>query len=329
MVTGASKDYLDNFQLEPVSSHTGLKITQIDLEAESRKPEFISALKELLAEHLVVYIPRQSVTPATMEYIPARFGPLVNIKRAGNVAHHVPDYDWIKVISNGVAPDGVAYGDGNASQQIWHSDSTPWEAPVGYIAFCCQKTVPQVPKTYFKNMIKVYEALPDELKERINEMRVIHHFYPRQIEIKIHEEGESMPLEDRKLGFTHPLVRRHLPTGKPILYLPTRRDSLVPGMSESESRTLLSDLWDFADSVDFEIGVGLEPGDFVIWDNSATVHSRDSWPERETRIMWHVSAEGEVPTPFYPKRTVNTIGLSREDARKAIRKALAMGGDYE
>lgn len=328
MVLTAYDSYLSNFKLDLVTPDIGIQVTGIDLEKESRKPEFIGALRELLAEYLVVYIPGQEITPATIEYIPAQLGPLVDIKRAGNVAHHVPGYDWIKVISNGIAPDGVNYGDGNNSAQIWHSDSTPWEAPVGYIAFCCQKAPDPAPRTYFKNMIEVYAALPEETKKRINQVRVIHHFYPRQIEVKIHAEGKSMPLEDRKLGFTHPLVRRHLPTGKPLLYLPTRRDSLVQGMKEEQGRKLLTELWDFTNSVDFQLDVAMQEGDFVIWDNSATVHSREGWPNEQVRLMWHVSAEGEVPVPFYPRRSINTIGLSPEEARAAMKRRLALGGDY-
>ena len=323
----AARQINSSIAIEPITPHTGVKLAGFDLEANARDPQFVSLLKQLLAEHLVVFIPKQKISAATAEFIPAQMGPLVNIKRAGNVAHHVAGYEWIKVISNGKAPDGIAYGDGNSSAQIWHSDSTPWEAPVGYIAFYCRQTVNPVPRTYFKNMIKVYEALPDETKERINKVRVVHHFYPRQIEIKIHNEGPSMPLEDRKLGFVHPLVRRHLPTGKAMLYLPTRRDSIVQGMSEAEGRKLLEELWQFANDAPFDIGVGLEPDDFVIWDNSATVHSRDGWDESQTRIMWHVSAEGEVPTPMYPRRTVNTIGLSPEAAREAMKKQLEMS-DY-
>jgi taurine dioxygenase len=317
----------ETMKTEAVTPHLGVKVTGVDLEAASADPEFIDRLKKLMAKHLVVFFPQQKLTGATCERLPAAFGPLVNIKRAGNVAHHVPEYEWIKVISNGKAPDGVNYGDGNASEQIWHSDSTPWEAPVGHIAFYCRQTVNPVPKTYFKNMIKVYAALPEAMKQRINDLRAIHHFFPRQIEVKIHAEAPSMPLEDRKLGMVHPLVRRHLDTNQPFLYLPTRRDSLIVGFSEEDSKALLTELWDFTNACDFDMGVGLEPDDFVIWDNSATVHSRDGWSEDQTRIMWHISSEGEVPTPMYARRTVNTIGLSADDARAAHKKVVEMS-DY-
>ena len=68
---------------------------------------------------------------------------------------------------------------------------------------------------------------------------------------------------------------------------------------------------------DFDFGVALMPDDFVIWDNRATVHSRDGWPESQTRIMWHISSEGEIPTPLHTRRGINTIGLDLNAARAA------------
>lgn len=306
----------------PLSEHLGVQLDGVVFEEMYRQPEFIDKMKKLLDRHLVVFIPRQKISPAAAEEFSANFGPMVDIKRKGNVAHHVPGADWIKVISNGTAPDGIPYGDGNSSAQIWHTDSTPWEAPVGHIAFYCRIAPTPGPKTYFKNMIKVYEALPEAMKQRIANLRAIHHFYPRQIEVKIHAEGPSMPLEDRKLGVTHPLVRRHLGSGKPILYLPTRRDSLIVGLSEDKGRALLEELWQFTNDADFDFGVALQPDDFVIWDNRATVHARDGWPEDVTRLMWHLSSEGEVPTPMFARRTLNTIGLTPEQARLANKDAL-------
>lgn len=126
-----------------------------------------------------------------------------------------------------------------------------------------------------------------------------------------------MSLEDRKSGFAHPLVRRHMGSNKPFLYLPTRRDSIVQGWTEEESRALLEELWAFTNACDFDFQVALMPDDFVIWDNRATVHNREGWSEDQTRIMWHISSEGEIPTPLLTKRGLNTIGLDRDQAKNA------------
>lgn len=316
-----------SLKIEPLNEHLGVQLSDFVFEEVAETEEFIDLMKKLLDRHLVVLMPQQKIRPQTIERFTAQWGPLVNIKRAGNTAHHVPEAPWIKVISNGVAPDGIPYGDGNNSAQIWHSDSTPWEAPVGHISFYCRQTSNPAPRTFFKDMIKVYGALSPAMKERINHLRAIHHFYPRQIEVKIHAEGPSMPLEDRKLGVVHPLVRRHVGNGKPYLYLPTRRDSLIVGLTEEASKALLTELWDFANACKFDVGAALMPDDFIIWDNSATVHEREGWPDDQVRLMWHTSSEGEVPIPFYPRRTVNTIGLSADDARASHQKAMEMS-DY-
>ncbi len=305
------------FEVEALTPGFGVKLTGFDLESAIRDPSFLKDLKSLVDSRLLVYAPGQKLSPQAQQDLTASFGPLANIKWAGYDAHHVPGCEWIKVISNGLAPDGRPHGDGNSSAQIWHTDAT-WEVPVSHVAFYCRQTPEPAPKTGFKNMIAVYEALPDATKHRIARLRAIHHLYPKQIEVKVHAEGPTLPRERRELGFSHPLVRRHFGSDKAILYLPTRRDSVIPGLSDEEARALLEELWSFAESVDCSIRVPLRADDFVLWDNRACVHNREGWPEDQSRIMWHVAAFGESSTPMFPRQSLNVIGLSPEAASKVL-----------
>ncbi|HEY6869051.1 MAG TPA: TauD/TfdA family dioxygenase [Novosphingobium sp.] len=314
---------IEQIVVEPLTDKIGVQLHNVDFEAQAPTQPFIDLMKRLLDAHRVVLIRQQKIQPMTAQTFTGNFGPLLDIKRQGSGALHVPEAEFIKVISNGKTAEGQALGDGNNSAQIWHTDSTPWEAPVGHIAFYCRKTADPAPTTSFADMIYLYESLPQALKERIEHLRVIHHWFSRQIEPEIHRNAPSMPLEERKIGSLHPLVRRHLGTGRPILYLPTRRDSLIPGMDESESRALLTELWDLVDTCPAQVSHAMMPDDFIIWDNSATVHSRQGWPAEQTRIMWHISAEGEVPIPWHPRRTLNTIGLDADTA-KEVNKGMAM-----
>ena len=106
-------------------------------------------------------------------------------------------------------------------------------------------------------------------------------------------------------------------TIEPSLYLPTRRDSLIVGYTEEDSRALLEQLWATVNDAPCVVGVALLPGDFIIWDNVACAHSREGWPADQGRLVWHVSAEGEIPTPRYSKKVVNTIGMDRTAALEA------------
>lgn len=305
-----------SIEVVPLGSSFGVELRGVEFEAVPASESFFDMVKKLLDRRFLVLIRNQKIAPLTMQAFMAGFGPLLDIRRHAGEAVHVPDAERIKVISNGLASDGRPLGDGYASAQIWHSDSTVFEAPPGHIGFYCRKTPNPVPQTHFIDMTRVYEDLPEAMKERIARMRVIHHFFPMQIEANVAATAPSLSVDDRRRGVLQPLVRRHLGTGRPILFLPTRRDSLIPGMSEAESLDLLSELWALIEASPHRLSHGLEPDDLLIWDNSATVHSRDGWPQDQERTMWHISAEGEVPIPWHPKRNVNIIGLSPEEARK-------------
>ena len=289
-----------------------------DLETQWQDADFIELMRRTLRDQRLILFHNQHLSPSTLTGFAGQFGPLLDIKRPGTGAVHIPDEFFIKVLSANLADDGRPLGDGNSSAQIWHSDSTPWECPPAYIAFHCLEAPDPPPHTYFLDMIRAYADLPEETKERINGLRVIHHQYPRQIEVKVAAEGPSLPLEERMTGRVHPLVRRHLGTHQPLLYLPTRRDSIVVGWTPEDSQQLLEELWAHVNASPHRISAGMRPGDVVIWDNTACVHSRDGWDPSLTRIMWHVSVQGEVPTPMHPAKTTNTIGLTDEQRKQTI-----------
>jgi len=294
-----------SFSVKPGGEHIGADLENIQLAKAAENRQVMHEIREALSQHLVLRIRRQHLTPADAVKFTEYFGPLMDVRRPAPPALHVPGYPGIQVLSNGTDERGRRLGDGNTSAQIWHSDSGQWEVPPGAVLFYCRRTADPAPTTGFLNMIKVYEALPDRLKQRIAPLRARHHMYSQSVDVEVHLTGKSLPLAERSAGMPHPLVRRHIWTQQPILYLPTRRDSIIDGLSDAESRALLTELWDFADATPYRWAVPLMPDDVVIWDNAAIVHNREGWPESQTRAMWHLLSEGEQPTPMYPSRTVN------------------------
>lgn len=299
----------ERLRFEPLSPHIGADLIDWDVQDLLGNDWATFQLKQAVSEHLVVRLRGQKLDPESIGRVAQLWGPLMDVRQVGNGARHIPGHDSIKVISNARDATGQRLGDGNAAGQIWHVDASYWEAPPGVTVFYA-RTVPSVPpRTFFMNMIKVYAALPEETKQRIRQVRVQHHQYPRGVEEGTHRNGPSLPLEKRSMGAVHPLVRRHLGTHQPLLFLPFRRDCLVPGMSEAEGRALLEELWDFTERSPYFFGAALEPDDLIVWDNAAIVHRRESWAESDARVMWHLTAFGEVPTPMYPPHVVNINAL--------------------
>lgn len=304
----------------PLSEHVGVDVLDTTVQDVLADRWLQLQLKDFLAQHFVVRLRGQDYTPREIVSLGQVFGPLMDVRHAGNGARHVPEEPFIKVISNARDREGRRVGDGNSAGQIWHSDVSYWEAPPGVTLFCGRVAPPSLPKTHFMHMAKVYAALPESLRDGIRTVRIQHHQYPRGVEIGDNPTHESLPFERRTSGATHPLVRRHLGSNQPVLFLPYRRDSVIPGMSEDDSRSLLERLWDFVERTPYAHGVALEPGDVVIWDNAGTLHRRDAWPRQEARVMWHVSAQGEVPTPMFTStpKNLNAMGFDGRGDRAYI-----------
>ncbi|MGE0387401.1 MAG: TauD/TfdA dioxygenase family protein [Gammaproteobacteria bacterium] len=293
------------FTVRPANEHIGADVEGIELARAAGDRQVMHEIREALSRHLVLRIRRQALTPDEAVRFTEYFGPLMDVRRPSPPAVHVPGYPGIQVLSNGLDAQGRRLGDGNTSAQIWHSDSGQWEVPPGVVLFYCRTTADPAPATKFLNMIAVYAALPEHLKARIANLRARHHMYSQSVDVDVHRNGRSLPREQRAAGMPHPLVRRHLWTGQPILFLPTRRDSIIDGLADDEARALLTELWDFADAAPCQWSTALVPDDVVIWDNAASVHCREGWPAQQTRAMWHLLSEGEQPTPMFARRTVN------------------------
>jgi taurine dioxygenase len=143
-------------------------------------------------------------------------------------------------------------------------------------------------------MHSVYEALPEKLRRRIDDMRAIHGYdTPRarnRPSARTSQEIAETP------DVEHPLVRTHPETGRKALYLnPNRLDRIV-GLERAESDALLDELADEARKPRHHYGHVWKAGDIAIWDNRATMHRVViDYPMGEPRVMQRVLIEGDKP----------------------------------
>jgi taurine dioxygenase len=286
------------FTFVPASPHIGARVMGSSLAdvMEAQDQNALADLRDALDTHLILHFSGQTLQPRQIEDLGRHFGPLLSLKRPENkTASHLGDVEFLKIITNALTPDGKPLGDGSNASQDWHTDGAMKPRPATYSYFYA-RTVPRVPpKTYWMNAYRVYESLPQSVKDKIHDLYVIHHHYTAGNEFPL---PPSLPLTEREKGPRHPLVRVHPATGKPILYLPHRRDALVVGYSPEESDELIGYLREFAANSPFWWGTAMQPDDFVIWDNRACLHRRDGWESNEDRIMWHLANEGETPIPL-------------------------------
>jgi len=276
-------------QVVPLGAPLGARIEGLD-RATAAAPETAALLNRALAEHLLVVVPGEPMTPEQTRDFAAALGKpqtqLLRYKRSGAVPE-------VSVMVSTLMADGTT--DKTAIRaEDWHTDDSYFAIPAKATLLHSIEIPSHGGATWFCNMHSVYEALPEATRKRIDGRRAIHGYdTPRA-------RNRPSPRTPEEIAETpdveHPLVRTHPDTGRKALYLnPNRLDRIV-GMERAESDALLDELAEEARKPRHHFGHVWKRGDIVVWDNRATMHRVViDYPVGETRIMQRVLIEGDRP----------------------------------
>jgi taurine dioxygenase len=273
----------------PCQGPLGARIEGLD-RSRAGEPETATLLNRALAEHLLVVVPGERMTPLQTLAFAKAFGTprtqLLRYKRSGDVPE-------VSVMVSTLMGDGTT--DKTAIRaEDWHTDDSYFAVPAKATLLHGIEIPSRGGSTWFCNMHSVYEALPATLRQRIDGRRAIHGYdTPRarnRPSARTPQEIAETP------DVEHPLVRTHPETGRKALYLnPNRLDRIV-GLERAESDALLDALADEARKPQHHFGHVWQAGDIVIWDNRATMHRvMIDYPMGEPRIMQRVLIEGDKP----------------------------------
>lgn len=233
---------------KPISGALGALLTGLDL-AHIDDAGF-AALKTALDEHLVLYLPNQSLDRHQLAALGLRFGPPFLHPLVQNGFEDEP-----AVLELLREPDeDVMFGG-----ESWHSDVT-WMNPVGHVSILHGIETPPVGgDTAFASTIAAFGALSDGLKATLRQVSAVHayHWFERR--------------EDPKYSATHPVVRRTA-DGREGLYINRMFTNRFDGMTVEESQPLLAYLFDHMQRHEFTCRFRWEKGGVILWDNRFTLH---------------------------------------------------------
>ena len=152
--------------------------------------------------------------------------------------------------------------------RLWHTDASFQDPPGRYSMLSARVIPPLGADTEFADMRAAYDGLPDDLKIRLDGLRVHHSIaYSRQTLGFEFSEDEREKLK----GAVHPLVRTLPRSGRRSLYVASHASRVVD-WPIPEGRLLLRDLIEHATQPEFVYRHAWRVGDFVIWDTRATMH---------------------------------------------------------
>ncbi|MCW5747227.1 MAG: TauD/TfdA family dioxygenase [Alphaproteobacteria bacterium] len=157
----------------------------------------------------------------------------------------------------------------NLGNQLWHTDSsfkrTPAKASLLYA-----KAVPPIGGcTEFADLRAAYDALPEEMKRRIEGLVAEHSIFTSRAKTGYanfsQEEREQLPPVPQVVVRTHPGSKRK------TLYLASHAGHIL-GMDAEAGRQLLADLIAHATQRQFVYTHRWRVGDLVMWDDRCTMH---------------------------------------------------------
>ncbi|MCB2058993.1 MAG: TauD/TfdA family dioxygenase, partial [Novosphingobium sp.] len=176
----------------------------------------------------------------------------------------------------------------------WHLDGTRNTVPILASLLSCRVPSPKgTGNTGFANTYAAYEALPEEQKAQIEDLRVIHNTWNT---LFYHDPEPGLAKLKGYMGAGEadlPLVWKHR-NGRKSLVLGCTAHHVV-GVDHRKSAELLHGLRDFATSEPFSFSYEWSVGDLVMWDNTGTLHRAEAYDPACGRLMVRTKLEGEEP----------------------------------
>jgi alpha-ketoglutarate-dependent 2,4-dichlorophenoxyacetate dioxygenase len=238
-----------------------------------------------LMDHYPVGVFRNKKPLSDAEHVAfsRRFGPVERMKTRGDLRVPFPEIiDQSNLDANGaIFPDDDKRLLYKRANRLWHTDMSFHAVRATYSLLSAHAIPPDgAAPTEFADMRAAYDALPEEIKLRIEPLVAEHDYYHSRVA----GGGPEPTLAERKLRppAKHPLVHVHPGSGRKSLYLASHI-SRIGGYAAEDTQALLDYLMAFATQPQFVYAHTWRVGDIVMWDNLATMHRATPFDDQQYR----------------------------------------------
>ena len=272
---------MQQYHLNKLSPELGAEISGIDLSKDFNE-EIQNKIYNDLICYKVLFFRDQNITPQFHIEFAKSFG---SIEEPHPVYPHVDGFPEIVLLENDK--------DNPPDTDEWHTDETFKNDPP-FASVLYSKTTPEVGgDTLWSSLSKIYDALPNELKGQIENLRAIHDMGSfRNNYMNDDDKESSIKLNKGFQEFgnaVHSVVKEHPISNERFLYINPSFTSQIVGMTTTDSNNLLSYLFNFMCKPEFQIRFKWTPNTLAIWDNRCTMHYAigDYMPDK--RVMHRVT----------------------------------------
>ena len=201
----------------------------------------------------------------------------------------LPDYPNIAEIKRSANEKATPFGG------TWHSDWSFMKKPPSATLLHSKIIPPVGGNTLFANTEKSFAALPEEMKNKLRNLKVIHSAkipYADDGFYALEKEERSMkilPSKEAKATFSHPMVKIHPETNKECLFINPVYTINIEGLSEDESQQLLWELYEHMIQEQFVYEHVWNEDMLIMWDNRTVMHQATGGYDGYDRLLHRIT----------------------------------------
>lgn len=265
-------------KIRAVGEQIGVEVSGIDVKTMTETD--FAKIYQAWIDHNVLAVTGQELTIPQFLAYSRRFG-IVEPHPSKSTRH--PDHPDITLLGfNKFNPDGklneTIYRRG---AEDWHTDGAYEKIPFKATQLYALAIPDRGGDTFFASGYAAYDALPQQLKERLD--GVVGAFTYGTPGLLNKEDEDWKPA-------LHRVIRTHRESGRRSLYFDRLKIVYLQGLEKTESDDLIAELKERMIQPHGEYRHKWRAGDIVIWDNRCSYHkAAGDYPPEQDRLHWRVS----------------------------------------
>ena len=266
-------------------SKNGIGVEVTDFSLADLTEENISFLRSKWVEYGLIVFPKLPLSHDEFKDFALSFGDFGDDPFISSL----PDYPNIAEIKRSANEKATPFGG------TWHSDWSFMKKPPSATLLHSKIIPPVGGNTLFANTEKSFAALPEDMKKRLRNLKVIHSAkipYADDGFYALEKEERSMkilPSKEAKATFSHPMVKIHPETNKECLFINPVYTINIEGLSEDESQQLLWELYEHMIQEQFVYEHVWNEDMLIMWDNRTVMHQATGGYDGYDRLLHRIT----------------------------------------
>ena len=266
-------------------SKNGIGVEVSDFSLADLTRENISFLRSKWVEYGLIVFPKLSLSHDEFKDFALSFGDFGDDPFISSL----PDYPNIAEIKRSANEKATPFGG------TWHSDWSFMKKPPSATLLHSKIIPPVGGNTLFANTERSFAALPEEMKNKLRNLKVIHSAkipYADDGFYALEKEERSMkilPSKEAKATFSHPMVKIHPETNKECLFINPVYTINIEGFSEDESQQLLWELYEHMIKEQFVYEHTWNEDMLIMWDNRTVMHQATGGYDGYDRLLHRIT----------------------------------------